>query len=75
VQDKINDQNEQLHAQETIGHYGGHGGLGAIHSLYTPTSGGLSSGSYDDLHKYGGIGKKSHLTSLYDQGSKGRLYR
>lgn len=44
--------------------YGGLGG-GALGS-------GLSSGSYDDLHKYGGIGKKAHTSSLYDHGSKGK---
>ena len=54
--------------------------VGSLHS-YTPTvgshygmpvHGGSLGSSYDDLHKYGGIGKKTHTGSLYDHGSKGK---
>ena len=50
--------------------------VGSLHGYTAPSHSGLglgSSSSYDDLHKYGGIGKKLHTSSLYDHGSKGKF--
>ena len=60
-------------------------GLGQLgHGVATPLYGGIAdhsgvvsgighSPAYDDFHKYGGIGKKSKMSQLYDHGSKGEF--
>lgn len=40
-------------------------------TFYDPAS--LSVGSYDDLHKYGGIGKKIHIGKIYDHVPGGKF--
>ena len=76
-----NQAEEQLQTEETLGSYSRaldplHHST-SLHHFGMPYTGSAlpltTGGTYDDLHKYGGIGKKLHSTSLYDHGNKGKI--
>ena len=47
-------------------------GLHVQEPLYGYNGPHLPVNSYDDLHKYGGIGRKSHIGNIYDHGAQGK---